>query len=207
MHHFFLITSVFVKVVLSNSCGGLQSAHGARAVSGLNDTIPAACQYAVCVPLSLWEDRNNNRLQCEELAFNFGAALHYPKDDNLTFWDARQQAFRPACRVEPISTTNVSSILTTLVNHGCRFAVNCGGHSRHEDDSNSVGGVTVDLQKMSTVTLRGNNTSAYLGGGATSHQVLTTLEPFQLAFVLGRTGSVGVGGFTLGGGTSTLSPR
>lgn len=73
----------------------MQSAQGARAVSGLNDTIPAACQYAVCILFFLWEDRNNNRLQCEELASNFGAALHYPKDDNLTFWDARQQAPAP----------------------------------------------------------------------------------------------------------------
>jgi len=137
----------------------------------------------------------------------FGAALHYPEEDNLTFWDARQQAVHPACRVEPTSTANVSVILTTLVDNGCRFAVKCGGHSRHEDDSNSVGCVTIDLQKMSTVTLTGNNTSAYIGGGATSHQVLTALEPFNLAFVAGRTGSVGVGGFTLGGGTSTLSPR
>ena len=43
--------------------------------------------------------------------------------------------------------------------------------------------------------------SARVGGGATSAQTFGALEPRNLSFVGGRVGQVGVGGFTLGGGT------
>lgn len=172
-------------------------------VSVIRSLQPVIKQYA----MRSLSSHNPDFLQCEELSAGFGTALHYPEDDNIMFWDARQQAVRPACRVEPSSAANVSSIMTILVNNGCRFAVKCGGHSRHEDDSNSVGGVTVDLGRMNTVMVTENNTAAVISGGATSHQIYSVLEPFNLSFVGGRTGSVGVGGFTLGGGTSPLSPR
>ncbi|KAJ4355543.1 uncharacterized protein N0V89_003560 [Didymosphaeria variabile] len=174
----------------ANALGNLKSAQGARAVSDSDPTVPLNCHQA-----------------CEQLAATFGTALHYPEGDNITFWDARQQDVRPACRVEPSSAANVSSIMRTLVQNSCRFAVKCGGHSRHEDDSNSVGGVTVDLGRMNHVTVNENRTAAAIGGGADSQQVYAALGPYNLGFVGGRVGSVGIGGFTLGGGTSALSPR
>lgn len=76
-----------------------------------------------------------------------------------------------------------------------------GGHSRSPGDSNSIDGVTVDLNRLSSVHLADDKASARVGGGATSAQTYRALEPYNVSFVGGRVGQVGVGGFTLGGGT------
>lgn len=82
-----------------------------------------------------------------------------------------------------------------------------GGHSRNPGDSNSVGGVTVDLARLRSVEVLQDGTKARVGGGATAIQVYGALEAQNLSFVGGRVGSVGVGGFTLGGGTSPFSNK
>jgi hypothetical protein len=149
----------------------------------------------------------SDRLKCVRLATVFDSALHYPDNDNFTIWDEKQQEVRPACRVEPSSATDVSRVLAILVDHWCYFAVKGGGHSRNPGDSNSVGGVTVDLNRMRNVEVLGNGTKARVGGGANTLQVFSALESQNLAFIGGRVGTVGVGGYTLGGGTSTLSNK
>ena len=97
------------------------------------------------------------------------------------------------CRVEPSNSANVSSIMTVLVENGCRFAVKCGDRSRHEDDSHSIAAVTIEKIRMSTATVTENNTQVVVGGGAISHQDLSVLESLNLSFVGGSARSVGVG--------------
>ncbi|GIJ89551.1 hypothetical protein Asppvi_008493 [Aspergillus pseudoviridinutans] len=144
---------------------------------------------------------------CAQLSTVFGSALHYPDNDNFLIWDAKQQEVHPACRVEPSSATDVAKVLNILVEHWCYFSVKGGGHSRNPGDSNSAGGVTVDLDRMREVQVLDNGTKACVGGGATTFQVYHALESRNLSFVGGRVGTVGVGGYTLGGGTSPLSNK
>ncbi|KAE8150283.1 FAD binding domain protein [Aspergillus avenaceus] len=143
---------------------------------------------------------------CAELSTAFGLALHYPDSDNFTIWDAKQQEVRPACRIEPSNASQVSQVLDILVNHWCHFAVKGGGHSRNPGDSNSVGGVTVDLDRMTQVKIL-DESRARVGGGANTLQVYKALDSHNLSFVGGRVGTVGVGGFTLGGGTSPFTSK
>lgn len=82
-----------------------------------------------------------------------------------------------------------------------------GGHSRNPGDSNSVDGVTVDLNRLREVEILREGNQARVGGGATSIQIYQVLESQNLSFVGGRVGSVGMGGFTLGGGTSPFSNK
>ncbi|KAF4535233.1 FAD binding domain containing protein [Lasiodiplodia theobromae] len=145
---------------------------------------------------------------CSQLSTSFGSVLHYPENDrNFTIWDAKQQEVRPACRVEPSNAAEVAQVLEILVGNWCRFAVKGGGHSRHPDDSNSVGCVTIDLDRMNAVEVAADKASARVGGGATLLQVYRALERYDLSFVGGLVATVGVGGFTLGGGRSALSNR
>ncbi|CAG8947916.1 unnamed protein product [Penicillium salamii] len=145
---------------------------------------------------------------CTQLSTTFGPDFHYPDNDqNFTIWDAKQNEVRPACRVEPSSASDVSRVLNILVEHWCNFAVKGGGHSRHRDDSNSVAGVTIDLDRMNTVEVSSNGNTARIGGGATTAKVYRDLDSHGLSFVGGRVGGVGVGGFTLGGGTSPFSNK
>ncbi|KAF4314142.1 putative FAD binding domain protein [Botryosphaeria dothidea] len=144
---------------------------------------------------------------CTQLSETFAPAFHYPDRDNFTIWDAKQQEVRPACRVEPSSASDVARILSILTDKSCRFAVKGGGHSRHIDDSNSVGGVTIDLDRIHGVEIAADGTRARVGGGATTLQVYSALELRNLSFVGGRVDTVGIGGFTLGGGTSPFSNK
>ncbi|KAJ5173913.1 FAD linked oxidase N-terminal [Penicillium coprophilum] len=149
----------------------------------------------------------NCQRACVQLSTVFGPAVHYPDSDNFTIWDAKQQEVRPSCRIEPSSASNVAEILDILVDHWCYFSVKGGGHSRNAGDSNSVGGVTIDLDLLNQVEVLDNGNKARVGGGATSVQVYHALESRNLSFVGGRVGSVGMGGFTLGGGTSPFSNK
>ncbi|KAK0378252.1 FAD binding domain-containing protein [Colletotrichum limetticola] len=150
---------------------------------------------------------------CAQLSATFPPSrFHYPENDTtFAIWDAKQQEVRPACRVEPITAPDVSLILKTLVDSWCHFAVKGGGHSRNAGDSNSIAGVTIDLDRMNSVEVVGNGTEAptraRIGGGATVIQVYQALEGRQLSYVGGRSATVGIGGFTLGGGTSPFSSR
>ncbi|GFF91658.1 LOW QUALITY PROTEIN: hypothetical protein IFM47457_08915 [Aspergillus lentulus] len=147
-------------------------------------------------------DDLSNGAQCGILHSQFGDALHYPNNDSgFVLWDAKQNEVRYACRIEPGSSADVAAVLSLLVNEWCRFAVKGGGHSRYPDDSNSVGGVTIDLNRLNTVELLSNSSRMRVGAGATGSQVYTPWNPF----VEPRTGTVGVGGFTLGGGTSAVT--
>jgi FAD/FMN-containing dehydrogenase len=92
------------------------------------------------------------------------------------------------------------------VHNWCHFAVKGGGHSRHAGDSNSIGGVTIDLDRIAQVEILDSN-RARVGGGANTHQVYEALDAHNLSFVGGRVGTVGIGGFTLGGGTSPFSNK
>ncbi|CAI7674902.1 hypothetical protein N7533_011302 [Penicillium manginii] len=149
----------------------------------------------------------NCKQACSQLSTAFGSAFHWPQNDNFTIWDAKQQEVQPACRVEPSSANDVAEILDTLVSHWCYFSVKGGGHSRNPGDSNSVGGVTIDLNRLNGVEILQGDIRARVGGGATTIQVYEALESRNLSFVGGRVGSVGMGGFTLGGGTSPFSNK
>ncbi|KAI4595973.1 hypothetical protein KJ359_006265 [Pestalotiopsis sp. 9143b] len=89
----------------------------------------------------------------------------------------------------------------------CQFAVKGGGHSRSPNDSKSAGGVTIDLGRIVDVAVAADRNSARLGGGLDLQQAFRALEAYNVSFPGGRVGSVGVGGFTLGGGSSPFSPR
>lgn len=70
-----------------------------------------------------------------------------------------------------------------------------------------MGGVTIDLGLMNTTVISEDRTTARIGGGALTRQVFAALDLYGLAYVGGRVGQVGMGGFTLGGGTSVLSAK
>lgn len=95
----------------------------------------------------------------------------------------------------------MAEILEIVVDECCHFAVKGGGHSRSPGDSNAIGGVTIDLDLLNHVTIAEDGASAQIGGGTTSGQAFASLQTRGLSFVGGRVGQVGVGGFTLGGGT------
>lgn len=147
-------------------------------------------------------------VQCVQLLIQFGDSFHYgDADPDFAVWDMKQQEARPACRIEPKTSTEVAAALHIVVANWCRFAVKGGGHSTNFDASNSAGGVTIDLHNMDQVKLSDDRKSAELGPGLVLVEAYRALEPYNLTFIGGRVADVGLPGFTLGGGISNLSPQ
>ncbi|KAH0429564.1 FAD binding domain-containing protein [Colletotrichum camelliae] len=108
----------------------------------------------------------------------------------FTIWDQKQLETAYVCRVQPTSTDEVSKILKALVDSWCKFAVKCGGHSRNPDDSVSTGGVTIDLDLMSTITVSDDRKTASIGGGSVTRQIYAALDPYGLTNVVLANASV-----------------
>lgn len=121
-------------------------------------------------------------------------------------WDAQQDALTPACRVEPESAQDVSTILNTVIQEGCHFAIKSGGHDRTAGSSNADGGVTIDLASMSEVRINSEK-NVVIGAGTRWKEVYEELEQARLMVIGGRVADVGVGGLLLGGGISFFSNR
>ncbi|KLP17423.1 6-hydroxy-d-nicotine oxidase [Fusarium fujikuroi] len=171
----------------------------------LTNTIDTGVKNSRLLPQ---RDGTNCEKACATLASVFPGRLDYHDDDpDFTIWDQKQLETAYTCRVQPASATEVSRVLQVLVHNRCRFAVKCGGHSRFPDDSVSVGGVTIDLGLINSTVVSGDATTARVGGGSLSRQVFAALDPYGLAYIGGRVGQVGIGGFTLGGGTSVLAGK
>lgn len=104
-------------------------------------------------------------LQCTALSSLLPAQVFLGRTA-LAFWDAQQDNLVPACRIEPESADDVSTILKTVVEAGCHFAIKSGGHDRTAGSSNADGGVTIDLVKMGEITIEPGKKSVKVGAGA-----------------------------------------
>ena len=60
-------------------------------------------------------------------------------------------------------------------------------------------GITIDMLNMSSVTVSEDKTVVHVEPGARLGKVYDTLDPLGLNVVSGRSITVGVGGYTLGG--------
>jgi FAD/FMN-containing dehydrogenase len=84
------------------------------------------------------------------------------------------------------------------------IAVQATGHGLR---SSYDGGLLINTSAMSSVRVDPDRRTARVGPGATWGQVITATAPFGLAPLSGSAPSVGVTGFTLGGGVGWLSRK
>ena len=133
--------------------------------------------------------------------------MYLPEDPGYktsieSYWSL-QSRISPSCIVSPASAKEVSDITKTLVPISCPFAIRSGGHNPFPNN-NIAPGVTIDLQRLSQVTVSpsafdASGKVAAIGPGARWKNVYDTLTPAGLAVPGGRAASVGVGGLVLGG--------
>ncbi|CEJ81970.1 hypothetical protein VHEMI02066 [[Torrubiella] hemipterigena] len=146
---------------------------------------------------------------CAELEHLVGSQRFHPagNDPQFQIWDGKQAEVVSACRVEPQDTSEVVKTLEILTKHWCTFAIKGGCHSRALDASKSSGGVTIDMNRFNQAVPEPDRQSAWLGSGLTLFKAFGQLEAFGLTFIGGRVDTVGVAGFTMGGGFSNLTPK
>ena len=110
---------------------------------------------------------------------------------------------RPAAIVRVANAGDVSRIITFARESGTELAVRSGGHSG-AGHSVSDGGIVLDLKDMHALEIDPKTHTAWAETGLTAAAYTLAADAHGLATGFGDTGSVGIGGITLGGGVGYL---
>ena len=106
---------------------------------------------------------------------------------------------RPAVIIRVASATDVSQVVSLARETGLNLAVRSGGHSL-AGHSTTDGGIVLDLSDMKTLQIDTERRTAWAETGLTAGEYTAVAGAHGLATGFGDTGSVGIGGITLGGG-------
>src|SRR5919202_2810930 len=133
--------------------------------------------------------------------------LHRPGDAG---YDAHRRALdpaldpRPAIVVEACGAADVRAAVAAAHEHDLALAVQATGHGPQVP---ADGGILLRTSAMATVLVDPDRRIARVGPGARWGDVVAAAAPFGLAPLSGSSPSVGVAGYTLGGGVGWLARK
>lgn len=126
-------------------------------------------------------------------------------DDARTAWNGRFAA-NPLALVRCAGAQDVAAAVTFAAEHDLPVSVRSGGHS-YAGLSVSDGALALDLSGMRDVRVDAERGTARVDPGATWADVDRATQAHGLATTGATVSSVGVAGYTLGGGTGYLARR
>ncbi|ORX90094.1 FAD-binding domain-containing protein [Basidiobolus meristosporus CBS 931.73] len=156
-----------------------------------------ATSYARC-PTTYVSDgflRSLSRTVSSQTKIVLPNSEEYPQA--LHHWSETAEVHSAAV-VRPKTSQDLSNIIKLASSYGIDFAVVSGGHNN--DGASSTKGLLIDLSQFNQVQLSGDKKTVTVGAGLRWGAVYKQLTPHNISLVGGRVSSVGVGGFTLGGG-------
>jgi hypothetical protein len=113
---------------------------------------------------------------------------------------------RPAVIARVADAQDIATVIATARETGLPIAVRSGGHSGAGHGSVD-GGIVIDLRDMKAITVDPAAKTAWAETGLTAAEVTAAAGEHGLAIGFGDTGSVGIGGITLGGGVGYLGRK
>jgi hypothetical protein len=144
-------------------------------------------------------------LAARDLRWAFDGSVHLPGDPA---YDAGRETWnaafdqRPALVAEAASAADVRSAVLTAWERDLPLAVQSTGHGARVP---ADGALLLKTSRMADVTVDPDRRIARVGAGARWCDVIAAAAPFGLAPLSGSSTSVGVAGYTLGGGLGWLS--
>jgi FAD/FMN-containing dehydrogenase len=111
---------------------------------------------------------------------------------------------RPAAIARVTGPDDVAHTIGVARECRLELAVRSGGHSA-AGHSTTDGGLVIDLRELKDLDIDVDGRTAWAGTGLTAAEYTTATAEHGLATGFGDTGSVGIGGITLGGGVGYLS--
>jgi hypothetical protein len=141
-----------------------------------------------------------------QLQADFTGRLVFPND---TDYDQLRTVFyggidhKPTVIILAENTQDVQKALSLAHSSGLDLCVRSGGHST-AGYSTCEGGIVLDLRKMKKLEIDTENQTAWAEAGLTAGELTTAADKHDLVIGFGDTGSVGIGGITLGGGVGFL---
>jgi FAD/FMN-containing dehydrogenase len=112
----------------------------------------------------------------------------------------------PAAIVRVADADDVARVLGIARQTGLELAVRSGGHSASGHGC-TEGGIVIDVRDLKGLDIDVANRTAWAGSGLTAGEYSTAAAEHGLATGFGDTGSVGLGGITLGGGVGYLGRK
>jgi FAD/FMN-containing dehydrogenase len=110
---------------------------------------------------------------------------------------------RPAVIVRVADTGAVGTVVNVARETGMELAVRSGGHSA-AGHGTTDGGIVLDLSAMKGLEIDVEGQTVWAESGLTAAEVTIATGEHGLAVGFGDTGSVGIGGITVGGGIGFL---
>jgi len=110
---------------------------------------------------------------------------------------------RPAAIVRVADANDVSRLISLVRESGTPFIVRSGGHGV-AGYAVPEGGIVLDLADMKALEIDAEGRTAWAETGLTAAEYTNAADAHGLATGFGDTGSVGLGGLTLGGGVGYL---
>ncbi len=109
----------------------------------------------------------------------------------------------PAAIVRAADAGDVSRLVSLAREHGFELAIRSGGHSS-AGHCTSDGGIVLDLSAMKDLQINVQDKTAWAEAGLTAGEYVAQTAAHGLTTGFGDTGTVGLGGITLGGGVGYL---
>ena len=109
----------------------------------------------------------------------------------------------PAVIIRVKDADDVARVISLARDTGLELAVRSGGHSV-AGYSVTEGGIVLDLSEMRDLQVDVNTRTVWADAGLTAGEYTSAAAAYGLATGFGDTGSVGLGGLTLGGGVGYL---
>jgi len=141
------------------------------------------------------------------LRTTMAGSVHLPGDrqyDAARLGWNRSVDSRPAFVAVAAGATDVQAAVRAAREHDLALAVQSTGHGAVAP---ADGGLLLKTSSLATVAVDPAAQTVRVGPGAIWDQVIAAAAPYGLAPVSGRCSSVGVTGYTLGGGTGWLSRK
>jgi len=110
---------------------------------------------------------------------------------------------KPFAIVRVADAGDVSRLVSLARDFGFELAVRSGGHST-AGHSTSEGGIVLDLSDMKKLEINHEEQTAWVEAGMTAGEYTTAAGEHGFVTGFGDTGTVGLGGLTLGGGVGFL---
>jgi FAD/FMN-containing dehydrogenase len=122
-------------------------------------------------------------------------------------YDAMRQLFyggidkKPAAIVRVANAQDVKKTILYAKEHALELAVRSGGHTGY---GSSDGGLVIDLRELKKLEIDEPGKTAWVETGLTAKELTDELDKQNFVLGFGDSGSVGIGGITLGGGVGFL---
>jgi FAD/FMN-containing dehydrogenase len=152
---------------------------------------------------------SQERILIEELRNTLKGRVIAP--DDADYAQARTPFYggfdrHPAAIVRVADANDVSRLVSLARDEEIELAVRSGGHSI-AGHSISDGGIVLDLSELRSLEIDPEARTAWAQTGLTTGEFTKAAGEYGLAVGFGDTGSVGIGGITLGGGVGFLARK